>query len=141
MAVLPTSGGLSIVTAVARIGDRYVALGVEYTDELPTFGPAPPHQARRNHFGVVEHHHIAGPEQRRQVFLHGGPQHVAVDVEVVVHEPVTHARSGRPRHVRVLVARGVADLLGCLANDLHQLVSARRNSSSVSRSLRVRCSA
>jgi hypothetical protein len=45
-ASFPSSGGLSMVTGIARIGDRYVAVGVEYVQELPVFGPTPPHDAR-----------------------------------------------------------------------------------------------
>lgn len=42
----PTSGGLSIVLGVAPLGDRYVAVGVEYVEPLPVLGPRPPHETR-----------------------------------------------------------------------------------------------
>jgi hypothetical protein len=45
-ASFPASGGLSMVEGVARLGDGYVAVGVEYLEELPVFGPTPPHEAR-----------------------------------------------------------------------------------------------
>jgi len=42
----PVPGGLSMVDGVARLGDGYVAVGVEFAQELPVFGPTPPHKAR-----------------------------------------------------------------------------------------------
>ena len=45
-ASFPVDGGLSIVHDVARVDGRYVAVGVEFVNELPVFGPLPPHEAR-----------------------------------------------------------------------------------------------
>lgn len=42
----PASGGLSMADAVTLLGDRYVAVGVEFDQPLPNFGPTPPHRAR-----------------------------------------------------------------------------------------------
>ena len=42
----PIAAGLSMVDAVIRFDERYIALGVEYEQPLPNLGPTPPHRAR-----------------------------------------------------------------------------------------------
>jgi hypothetical protein len=45
-AAFPVEGGLSMVNDVAPVGEAYVAVGVEYAERLPVFGPTPQHEAR-----------------------------------------------------------------------------------------------
>lgn len=54
-------------------------------------------------------------QQPGQVIGHRAPQHVQVDVEVMVNEPVPHPRGRRPRHFRVGFAQVMANDTALLA--------------------------
>jgi hypothetical protein len=62
-----------------------------------------------------------GLEKGRKVFGDGRPKHVKVDVEVVVHKPVTHAGCGRPGNIGKFRTGLIAYLLRRLSDELDQL--------------------
>ncbi len=62
-----------------------------------------------------------GVEQGRKVVGDGRPEHIKVDVEAVVHEPVAHVGRCGPGNVGQIGAGLIADLFRGLSDDLDQL--------------------
>jgi hypothetical protein len=59
-----------------------------------------------------------GGAQWRQLVLDDRPDEVVVDLEVAVHEDVTHPDDLSPRNVRLLIASLLGEPAGCLTDDL-----------------------
>jgi len=67
---------------------------------------------------LCDHPRFQGRDQRGEIFLHGLPEDIQIDVKVPMNQPVTHADDVIPGNALQLISCNFGDLEACFADDL-----------------------